>query len=220
MSHLDHLNRVHSDLIAILSDHGNDHFVISEVSHHQKGHRMKVTGNYTTYPKQQKIEVYISFYMYSTLPPKPALSVIFSLPQVDAIPHDACHVIKNEFGFTNMTLYGNTWRIYGNYLEDCRRNTRIQWQQTYVAIYFVYDCSLDLENADASGNVSPLILLASLFRGYLEAELPSSLVRYTPDATAFLMGTHRGSDNKSLVRLLKPELVRMILDILWSRILE
>ena len=174
MSHLDHLNRVHSDLIAILSDHGNDHFVISEVSHHQKGHRMKVTGNYTTYPKQQKIEVYISFYMYSTLPPKPALTVIFSPPHVDAIPHDACHVIKDESGITNITLYGNTWRICG------------ELNQPYIAAFFVYDCSLDLENADASGNVSPLILLASLFRCYLEAELPSSLVRYTPDATAFL----------------------------------
>ena len=204
----DNFNRIHNALIAILSDHGNDHFVISEVLHHQKGHRMKVTGNYTTYPKQQKIEVYISFHMKSTLPPKPALTVIFSLPHVDAIPHDACHVIKDESGFTNITLHGNTWSMSG------------RLNQPYIAAFFVYDCSLDLENADASGNVSPLILLASLFRGYLEAELPSSLVRYTPDATAFLMGTHRGSDNKSLVRLLKPELVRMILDILWSRILE
>ena len=64
-SHLDNFNRVHNALIAMLSDHGNDHFVfmISEVCHFSESlpiSKMTVTGNCVKYPKQQTIVVHIS----------------------------------------------------------------------------------------------------------------------------------------------------------------
>jgi hypothetical protein len=111
-----------------------------------------------------------------------------------------------------MTLYGNTWRVSREPIHE-----RLA---PFGAINFKYDESLDLEAADTRKFVPPLELLTSLFRGHIEANLTSALERQREADISILMSTDSRLGGESLLRWLKPELLKMILDDHWGRILE